>query len=110
MENYLSWIDILLTISYLGVFIITTICIFSTLFRTNTKTISSFCLLLLLFMVSDVLASDEITNPRWSNSLHYPSPILAKKIGGGLIMTYILLLFSCISIIYTEIKQVFSNI
>lgn len=62
--------------------------------------------LLILFFISYVLSSDEITNPK-AAAVYNVTPGGAKLIGGSLIMMYLLFLGAIIGVAVNEVIKFF---
>lgn len=62
--------------------------------------------LLILFFISYVLSSDEITNPK-AAAVYNVTPGGAKLIGGSLIMMYLLFFGAIIGVAVNEIVKIF---
>ncbi|TAH22540.1 MAG: hypothetical protein EAZ08_01320 [Cytophagales bacterium] len=62
--------------------------------------------LLILFFVSYVLSSDEITNPK-AAATYGVTPGTAKLIGGSLIMMYLMFVGAIIGVVANEVIKIF---
>ncbi len=62
--------------------------------------------LLILFFISYVLSSDEITNPK-AAAIYDVTPGVSKFIGGSLIMMYLLFFGAIIGVAVNEIVKLF---
>lgn len=62
--------------------------------------------LLILFFISYVLSSDEITNPK-AAAQYGVTPGGAKLVGGSLIMMYIMFVGSIAGVVISEVTKIF---
>jgi preprotein translocase subunit SecY len=112
----ISWVDILLYISYvilmLTFFVSLVLPIFSLQKNKEgfVKLIFSSSLLLVIFSISYIFSSDEITNLKVTTVINCFDTTTPKVIGGGLITAYILFLTAFLGIFYTETNSVIRTI